>query len=114
MSWVYRDGKMVEKEYAPNLVRSSLAAPHVIRDGLSEPLRHMANGRMYDSKRAMEKADKEAGCVCIGNETPQLKSDTGPPPFSKEEVVDAYKKVRDGYKPEPIIMKGVPEKSGWN
>jgi hypothetical protein len=114
MTWVYRDGKMVEKEYAVNPARSALSCPNVIRDGLPNSLQHMANGRFYDSKRAMEKADKEAGCVCIGNEVPQQPSDTGPPHFSKNEVVEAYKKVRDGYKPEPIVMNGVPEESGWN
>jgi hypothetical protein len=104
---------MIEKELIVNPSRSDLSCPTVIRDGLADPLRHMANGRMYDSKRAMEKADKEAGCVCVGNEMPTQSSDTGPPPFSKSEVVEAYKKVRDGYKPEPQVMRGVPKETGW-
>jgi hypothetical protein len=105
MTWVYRNGKMVEKTYDYVSARSSLPCPSVIRDTLSEPLRHMANGRYYDSKRAMEKADREAGCICVGNEMPQEPSGP-PPPITRDEVCEAYKMVRDGYKPvadtEPV------------
>jgi len=112
MTWVLRDGELVEKTYAPNPSRSDLPCPNVIRDGLLEPLQHMANGRFYDSKRAMEKADKEAGCICVGNEQPkQLPPE--PMPAFKDDVIEAYKKVRDGYKPEHVTEKSVPTESGW-
>ncbi len=113
MTWVYRDGKLVEKEFASNPTRSGLPCPNIIRDGLPQPLQHMANGNFYDSKRAMEKANKEAGCECIGNEVPTLPDTSAPPSITKAEVAEAYAKVRDGYKPAPPIMKGVPKDSGW-
>lgn len=47
--------------------RSELSAPMVIRDGM-EPIQSMADGRMYDSKRAYEQGVKAAGCVIVGNE----------------------------------------------
>lgn len=103
---------MVEKEYSPNPSRSNLSCPNIIRDGLDEPLRHMADGRMYDSKRAMERADKESGCVCVGNEEPKKLSPEPMTPW-KDEVIQAYEKVKQGYKPEPITEKNVPTESGW-
>jgi len=112
VTWVYRDGHMVEKGYAQNLARSDLPCPNVIRDGLPEPLRHMANGRFYDSKRAMEKADKEAGCVCVGNEAPKQVAPE-PMPAWKDEIVEAYEKVKQGYKPSHVTQKDVPTESGW-
>lgn len=107
MRWTW--GKPDETPVA----RSDLPSPMVIRDGLPQSLQHMADGRFYDSKRAMEKADRDAGCVCIGNETPKPMDNSPPPPITKAEVAEAYNKVRDGYKPAPPIMKGVPKDSGW-
>jgi len=112
VTWVYRDGKMVEKTWAPNPARSSLSCPNVIRDSLLEPLQHMANGRMYDSKRAMEKADREAGCICVGNEAPkQLPAE--PMSAWKDDVAQAYQEVKQGYKPSRVTENDVPKKSGF-
>ena len=110
MKWTWQDGH--EKMGPDGTARSSLPCPNVIRDNLLEPLQHMANGRMYDSKRAMEKADRDAGCICVGNEQPnQAKPE--PMPDYKDDVIEAYKKVRDGYKPGCVIEKSVPPESGW-
>src|SRR5216110_1635874 len=113
MTWVIRNGELVEKTYERPSGRSSLPCPNIIRDGLLEPLQHMANGRWYDSKRAMEKADREAGCICVGNETPkQLPPE--PMPSWHDEVGAAYQKVSQGYKPSEQTVKALPTKeTGW-
>lgn len=112
MTWVIRDGRLVEKTYERHSARSSLPCPNIIRDGLSEPLQHMANGQWYDSKRAMEKADRAAGCVCIGNEVPKQPAPEPMPPW-RDDVISAYEKVKQGYKPQQITLKDVPKESGW-
>lgn len=93
---------MVDKEFAMAFegppLRSSLPCPNVIRDGFSEPLQHMSNGRYYESKRAMARADKEAGCECIGNEK-QVPTAPGRSPVTKDEVGRALQKLKMGYKP---------------
>jgi len=63
-TYVIRDGELVLK----NPENSSSDAPYVIRDEM-EPLRHMADGRTYSSKRKFRDATKAAGCVEIGNES---------------------------------------------
>jgi hypothetical protein len=68
---------------------------------------------MYDSKRAMSAATKAAGCIEIGNEMPKLASRADPPPFSKSEVEEAYRKVRDGYKPHSDMEEVTPTETGW-
>lgn len=45
----------------------SSSAPYVISDSM-EPTKHMATGRMIDSKRAFSRETRAAGCVEIGNE----------------------------------------------
>ena len=113
MTWVIRDGKLVEKTYAPSLARSDLPCPSIIRDGLLEPLRNMADGRLYDSKRAMSAATKAAGCIEVGNEVPKVASRADPPPVSQSEVAEAYCKVRDGYKPTVTVGKVDGTEAGW-
>ena len=112
MTWVIRNGELVEKTYDLPAARSSLPCPNVIRDGLLEPLQHQANGRWYDSKRGMEKADRESGCICVGNESPKQPSPDPLPPV-REDVIQAYQKVRQGYKPQELTEKDVPKESGW-
>ena len=69
-TYVYRpDAKdadefgMVEKSPENN----SSDAPYIISDEM-QPLRHMADGKMYSSKHKFREATKAAGCVEIGNE----------------------------------------------
>jgi hypothetical protein len=115
---VYRGGKMVEKSFAAAFdgpsVRSDLPCPNIIRDGLLEPLQHQVTGRFYESKRAMAAADKEAGCVCVGNEKMESKP-WAPPPISNDEIDRAYQKVSQGYKPAPLPDNdGAGNESGWS
>lgn len=43
--------------------------PMVIRDGM-DPIRSMADGRWYESKRAYERAVREAGCEIVAGLDP--------------------------------------------
>ncbi len=64
--FVMRDGILVEK--TKEMITD---APSVIRDEMP-PLKHMADGKMYSSKRAFRQATRDAGCVEIGNESPVI------------------------------------------
>ena len=66
-TYVYRDGKLIDRRDAPPLVRRFGSAPYVISDCMPA-LQSMADGRVYDSKSAHVRAAKAAGCEVIGNE----------------------------------------------
>lgn len=63
-TFVYRNGKLVEKSKAEPLDRV-----HVISDTMN-PTRNHADGRVYDSKAKFRQATKASGCIEIGNERP--------------------------------------------
>lgn len=50
--------------------RSDLGFPMIISDEMS-PTQSMADGKVYDSKRAMAAATRAAGCIEVGNEKVQ-------------------------------------------
>jgi hypothetical protein len=58
-------------------------------DGLPEPFQHQANDRWYDSKWAMARATREAGCVEVGNETPKVAVKADSPPQRRAHDVQA-------------------------
>lgn len=62
-TYVLRDGKLVEKRYAEPLN----AGPYIATDGM-DPIRSMADGKMYDSKSAYRRELKARGCVELGND----------------------------------------------
>lgn len=62
MRYVIRDGELVPKHLA-----EPVNAPYIRTDGM-EPTRNMADGKMYDSRSAYERAVKAAGCEIIGND----------------------------------------------
>lgn len=66
--WREIDGKMelVDKATAAPL-HCSEDATQVIRDGM-DSTRHMATGRMFDSKRAFRAETKAAGCIEVGDQ----------------------------------------------
>lgn len=70
-TFVIRNGKLLNKQYAPPLIEILGEAPFVISDTMSET-RHMADGHYYTSKAAFRKATRAAGCVEVGNETTSL------------------------------------------
>lgn len=54
------------------VVRSSLACPMVIADGMA-PVQSMLDGRMYDSKAALRATYRAAGVVEVGNDPARLR-----------------------------------------
>lgn len=53
--------------------RSDHPMPAIRSDGMDPILNH-ANGLMYDSRSAYERAVKDAGCVIVGNDLPEPKT----------------------------------------
>lgn len=70
-TYVYRNGKLVDKRIAPPRESKHGQAAFVISDEMA-PLRHMADGKMYDSKVKFRQATRAAGCVEVGTETQAL------------------------------------------
>lgn len=84
-TYVLRDGKLVEKQYAAPLN----AGPYVISDGM-DPIRSMADGKMYDSKSAYRAGLKANGCVEVGNDR-QTRSAPDTAPGLKRDIAQALK-----------------------
>jgi len=103
-SWVLRDGVLIPKHAAAPLLprgpRGQFPAPYLNRDGM-DPLMSMADGKLYESKSAMRRAYRDLGYEELGSDAPKAVSDA-PPIDAKAEVIQAYKMVRDGYKPPPL------------
>jgi hypothetical protein len=66
-TYVFRNGKLVNKRRAKPKY-SANDATFVISDEMAA-LQHMADGKMYTSKRKFREATRAAGCVELGNET---------------------------------------------
>ena len=64
-TYVIRNGELVDKADAEPLADCGPAF-HYIADGM-DATRHMANGKMYDSKSEFRKATRAAGCVEVGD-----------------------------------------------
>ena len=66
--------------------------------------RSMADGKMYDSKAAYRASLKVHGMREIGNEIPaHIREATAPKakPRAKGAIMEAYQKVKQGYRPPP-------------
>ena len=95
-TYVLRDGKLVEKQFAP-----PLKGIHVIRDEM-DATQHMADGRIYTSKRKFRNATRAAGCVEVGNDPMTAK----PVEMSKRErqqdIATAWAQMEAGYRPPAL------------
>lgn len=65
-TYVYRDGKVIEKHLAGPRHAASVA-PNVISDSMA-PIKHMATGKVVDSKSAARAMTRAAGCVEVGTD----------------------------------------------
>jgi hypothetical protein len=107
-TFVYRDGELVPKHLASPLVprgaRSDLAAPHLISDA-TDAFQSMADGQLYDSKSAYRASLKPHGMREIGNDVEahlkDVEASNPQKPKAHADVIKAYQKVREGYKPPP-------------
>lgn len=85
-TYVYRDGKVVEKQYEPTVF-----GPQVISDTMTET-RHMMDGRYYTSKSKYRAATKAHGCIEVGNDSSFGKA-RKPIPLSREKRREDIKRT---------------------
>ena len=69
-TFVYRNGKLVDKNLAPPK-HASGRAHYVISDEMAAT-RHMADGKYYTSKKKFRDATRAAGCIEIGDQSHYL------------------------------------------
>jgi len=86
---------------ASAFTRPPRVAPAIIRDSI-DPLRSMADGRLYDSKSQMRRAYKELGYEELGNDAPLTPPPYKPDPTIVDDVAQAYQMVEQGYVPPPV------------
>jgi DNA mismatch repair ATPase MutL len=70
ITYVYRDGKWVEKTPETSAPEERKSA-YVIQDSM-ESTWHPVDGKQYDSKSSFRKTTKASGCTEMGNEKPKL------------------------------------------
>lgn len=95
--YVYREGKGVVSVFDLDEVeeskRSHLSAPMIISDTMN-PIRSMADGKMYDSKSAYERGVKATGCRIVGND--RLESSTPQRPRVGHDIKRAIDQLKAG------------------
>jgi hypothetical protein len=69
-TYVLRGGQLVDKRVAPPL-HARASAPMVRPDAM-DPLRSMADGRVYESRSAYYASVRAAGCEIVGDERASL------------------------------------------
>ena len=109
--YVQRDGALVEKHLAgplhPRGPRAGLATPMLVRDHI-DAVQSMADWKVYESKSAMRRAYRNLGFDELGNDAPTTVA-PAPEPDPQATVIEAYQRVRDGYKPPPLETSVLPE-----
>ena len=65
-TYVLRGGELIAKHLAPPL-HAGRAAPMVRPDGM-DPIRSMADGRLYDSRSAYYASVRAHGCEIVGDD----------------------------------------------
>lgn len=77
--WHSLDAPWPDECRAPDIAaRSGLPSPMLISDTM-DPVRSMADGKMYESKSALRAAYREAGVVEVGNDAPADPKPKPPP-----------------------------------
>lgn len=77
--------------------RSGLGVPYIRTDGMDAIMNH-ADGRMYDSRSAYERAVKDAGCVIVGDDKYDVAPKTEPSRHELErDIKTAIEQVEAGY-----------------
>jgi hypothetical protein len=111
-TYVYRDGELVPKHLAMPLNLGFMSRSHAVSSPMLNldgcvPFQSMADGKMYDSKSEYRKTLKAGGYREIGDQVDaHMKEVTAEQrkPDVKGDLIKAYKKVKEGYKPPPPPM----------
>jgi hypothetical protein len=74
--------------------------PYIITDTM-QPALHPVTGQTFDSKSAFRAVTKEHGLVELGNDAP-LSLAAPEQPSVKQDVIEAYQMVEQGYTPPPL------------
>lgn len=90
-TYVYRDGKLVDKRFAAPL-HGGDAATYVISDTMDATLHH-CDGKMYTSKAQYRKTTRAHGCVEFGNETATLLKPRQPIQLDRGQRREAIRKA---------------------
>jgi hypothetical protein len=97
-TYVYRNGRLVDKSQAydePKLWKTG-----IISD-IMEPTKHMASGRVIDSKARFRAETKATGCIEIGDQPIRPRIPVRLDKSQRKEAVrKAFYMVRNGYKPQ--------------
>lgn len=110
----HRDGEWPrecgEALYGPRSERPNLPLPFIRRDNINA-LWHPADGREYTSRSEYDLVTKSKGLVEVGDA--DLSKEVKPYEDNtlKTDVIEAYKKVNEGYKPELSITADAT--TGW-
>lgn len=96
-TWVYRNGKLVEKHKAAP--RHMKRVSGVISDSLPDQLEHHGydDGRRTDSKSVFRRWTKEAGLTERGNDREPQRPVRDPD--LRPDVARAFEMVKNGYRP---------------
>lgn len=109
-TFVYRDGELIEKHLAGSLhpkgPRSGLATPMIISD--TTEVKSMGDGKVYTSKSGLRRSYKEQGFVELGSDAPRTNTPVEAPNL-KGDIVEAYQKVKSGYRPAPLETGVIPD-----
>ena len=97
-TYVYRDGKLVDKRRAKPLY-SLNAASFVISDTM-DPTLHHCDGKLYTSKSKFRQTTKAHGCIEYGSEIPALTKPRQPikldPAKRREDIRRTIYDLRNG------------------
>jgi hypothetical protein len=91
-TFVYRNGKLVDKRKAAPKEGSRDQATYVISDEMA-PTRHMADCKMYTSKAKFRQATRAHGCVEVGTETKALIKPRAPIVLDRGQRRDAIRQA---------------------
>lgn len=115
-TFVYRNGELIPKclaEPPARGPRSNLACPSLVRDGIDD-LVGMHDGRIYDSKSTLRASYRAQGFRELGNDTSVVPTAPSRPQATKDDIGEAIRAVRGGYKPEIEFENQAPNQTGWS
>lgn len=97
-TYVYRNGRLVDKSQSYN--EPKLWKTGIISD-IMEPTKHMASGRVIDSKARFRAETKATGCIEVGTEPIRPRTPVRLDKSQRKEAIrKAFYMVRNGYKPQ--------------
>lgn len=93
-TFVMRNGRLVSKRRAQPLVTSTDSRLHVISDTM-KPARHMATGRVHDSKSRFRADTRAMGCEEVGNDPAITRERPRPEPSMGEIAMDVKRAIQE-------------------